>query len=68
MRHILIQPAAGRAAKRHFANTVDRPVELVSISQFLGEGTNRTLRKLYPQGTARVWGVTPAKNGANKKR
>ena len=67
MRHILIQPAAGRVPKLHFANTVDRPVQLASIAQFLDEDTSRTPRKLYPQGTARVWGVTPAKNGANKK-
>jgi Domain of unknown function (DUF3427) len=64
MRHILIQPAAGAAAKRHFANTVVQPVELLPMSSFLDDKANRSLRKLYPDGSARVWGVTPGKNSS----
>lgn len=65
MPRILIQPAAGVAAQAHFIETVETPVSLDRVREYVQAGE-------LPEGIASltevpVWGVTPGKKGQNAK-
>lgn len=65
---ILIQPAAGSAAREHYRETIESPVPLERVTPFLSEGEREQLEALYPTGSAYVWGLTPGRGGRGKSK
>ena len=61
----LIQPAGGQAARRHFANTIERPVPLESLRRFVSADDVSGLERIYPEQQVPTWGITPGKGGVN---
>lgn len=63
-------PRAGRAEKlpgveRHYQDTIVRPVVFDDHADLLDPATLQELRRLFPGGSAAMWGVMPGKNGVN---
>jgi KAP family P-loop domain len=61
----LIQPAGGQAARRHFANTIERPVPLEDLRQSLSANDVAELERIYPEEQVPTWGITPGKGDVN---
>ena len=64
-RRSLSQPAGGQAARRHFADTIERPVPLDRLRRYLPVDDIRTLELAYPSQQVPTWGITPGKNDVN---
>lgn len=62
-----MQPArlSDRIVERHYQDTIVRPVVFDEYADFLDPATLQRLRRLFPGGSAPMWGVMPGKNGAN---
>ena len=43
----------------NFNNTVDKKLQLSLTKNFLSESDYSALEQIYPDGTFRIWGVTP---------
>ncbi|MYU06448.1 hypothetical protein GTY81_21700 [Streptomyces sp. SID8366] len=67
---VLAQPArrSDRTVEQHFQDTIVRPVVFSDHVDLLEPSTLSALQRLFPDGTAPMWGVTPGKNGANLPR
>ncbi|MEV8631935.1 hypothetical protein AB0395_09780 [Streptosporangium sp. NPDC051023] len=63
---VMMQPAslAKPSVRRHYEDTIQRPVNLTTYSHLLGSDLD-VLRPLYPSDTAPMWGVTPGKKNVN---
>lgn len=57
MPQLLIQPAGGRKARRHYRDTVAKPVPLEFMRPFIGDDDYPVLHSIYAGGSAPVWGV-----------
>lgn len=68
MRRIVLQPASNRAARRHYADTVESPVVLEAHLSRIPQDQLDSLRQLYPAGVAPLWGATPGANDVNVRR
>lgn len=66
MSKIILQPAGSKGAKKHFLNTIEKPVNLSQIKVFLTPSEVGDLSDIYPSGRCYVWGVTPG--GSNEKK
>ncbi|MFJ1975327.1 P-loop NTPase fold protein [Streptomyces sp. NPDC087903] len=64
---IFMQPArrSDRTVERHYQDTIVRPVVFDQHADLLDTATLQTLRRLFPAGSAPMWGVMPGKNNAN---
>ena len=62
---VIIQPCSGREPKRHYRETIEKPVSLDVISQHVPENDLEAFRGLHPEGTAAAWGVVPGNNRRN---
>ncbi|WP_328443459.1 KAP family NTPase [Streptomyces sp. NBC_00386] len=64
---IFMQPArrSDRTVERHYQDTIVRPVVFDDHADLLDPATLQELRRLFPGGSAAMWGVMPGKNGAN---
>ncbi|NMI54255.1 MULTISPECIES: P-loop NTPase fold protein [unclassified Streptomyces] len=64
---IFMQPArrSDRIVERHYQDTIVRPVVFDEHADLLDPATLQILRRLFPGGSAAMWGVMPGKNGAN---
>lgn len=56
MIRIILQPASGPAPRRHYADTVEKPLMIANLNPLPDRDT--LLRK-HPDGTVRAWGATP---------
>jgi hypothetical protein len=57
---VIIQPSYGtKEARRHWADTLDRPVPFRRLAGALRTGERAALLAEHPDGTARFWGATP---------
>ena len=63
MSQIILQPCSNKLAYDHFRDTVERPVKLSRVNQFLTTAQRRKLQELYPEGRCYVWGVEAKKGG-----
>ncbi|PRX52612.1 hypothetical protein B0I32_1319 [Nonomuraea fuscirosea] len=63
---VMMQPAslATASVRRHYEDTIQRPVDLATYSSLLGSNLDLLL-PLYPTGAAPMWGVTPGKRNVN---
>ncbi|MET8101530.1 P-loop NTPase fold protein [Streptomyces sp. NPDC005236] len=64
---IFMQPArrSDRTVERHYQDTIVRPVVFNDHADLLDPATLQELRRLFPGGSAAMWGVMPGRNGAN---
>jgi hypothetical protein len=62
---VLVQPAGGQAARRHFADTIEGSVPLDRLRRYLPVDDIRGLELLYPSKQVPTWGITPGKNDVN---
>lgn len=67
MNRVIFQPAGKGDPYDHFRETVQNPVRLESIRQYLNETDLASLKQLFPSGETMIWGVTPSKDGRNRK-
>ena len=68
MPNVILQPCANKGSQAHYHDTIETPVILNDVSQFLSNNEIETLKNIYPDGKMRVWGVTPGIDGRNIKR
>jgi hypothetical protein len=68
MPRVILQPAGGKEAKAHFAETVAQPVSLVRLAPHLTSLEVAHLASFYGKAGARVWGVTPGLGERNKRK
>ncbi|WP_405969032.1 KAP family NTPase [Streptomyces sp. NBC_00988] len=64
---ILAQPArrSDRTVERHYQDTIVRPVAFGRYAELLEPATLGALQRLFPGGSAQMWGVMPGRNEAN---
>ena len=65
MPKIILQPCASKDSKEHYHDTIENPVILRDVTEFLSNTEIENLENIYPDGNMRVWGVTPGANGKN---
>ena len=65
MTRVLLQPAGGPEAVRHYAHTIRNGTPLANIQGFLKPEEVLELRSLYSDGFARIWGLTPGHANRN---
>jgi hypothetical protein len=68
MTKIVLQPAGGIVASKHFEKTVRRPVALVDIKSFFDEQQWAELRDNVPTDRMSVWGVTNGQRNINRNK
>ena len=66
MPSIITQPTGNKDAREHYLDTIEKSIDLNSISKFLGESDRTALQEIYPDGDIKMWGVTSG--GANKSK
>jgi hypothetical protein len=62
---LIVQPASDKNAWRHYIETIQTPVSLDRMRQYLDASTFNQLGALYKDGMAYVWGLTPGTNNSN---
>lgn len=68
MTSVVLQPAGNAASRKHYADTIENPVILSDMEQYLDEPDQRILESIYPSKVVPTWGVTPGKTGQNQKK
>ena len=61
---VALQPAGNPESRKHYNDTIESPVDLSLHSALLG-GDYEGLLKVFPKGSAQLWGVTPGLGGVN---
>ena len=64
---IILQPCGNAGARQHYADTMANPVLLEKCTDLVGP-IDSELKKLFPDGRASIWGVTPGQDGGNEKK
>lgn len=64
---VILQPCGNPDARQHYVDTIANLVALEAHMDLL-RPIAPELHKLYPEGKAAIWGVTPGKNGQNAKK
>ena len=67
MNSVILQPAGNKDARQHYVDTIDNPVSIDRISQFLDSNDFNIIKNIY-KVSAYVWGVTPGKKLINHKK
>lgn len=65
MSKIILQPAGSSDASEHYVDTIENPVDINRIRQFVSQKQYQRLSELYRDGKVPVWGVVPGKNKVN---
>lgn len=65
MTQVILQPTSNSSARQHYFDTVENPVSISSIENFLDQDLKHNLLRSFPNGLIFLWGLTPGKNGAN---
>lgn len=66
MEKIVLQPAANKVAQEHYKDTVLNHVSLDRLKVGFQGKQLQDLERLYPDGHAPVWGVTPTSSGSKE--
>jgi len=64
----VLQPASSRAAQKHYADTIERPVPHERLARLLPAAEATTLRRIYGETAIPVWGVTPGESGRSARK
>ncbi|MDC0145577.1 HNH endonuclease [bacterium] len=67
MSKIILQPAGNKDAREHYVDTIQNPISINRISQFVNQDDLNILKNIYSEG-AYIWGVTPGTNLSNKNK
>ncbi|MFB7672284.1 hypothetical protein ACFC26_12790 [Kitasatospora purpeofusca] len=64
---IVLQPAArsDKDVNRHYLDTIASPVSFADHADLLAPDVRARLEELFPDGSARMWGVVPGKRDVN---
>jgi len=66
MNRVILQPASSKDAQEHFKNTIENPVDLEVIKNFVEELEYQTLVDIYGKNSKiPTWGVTPGESNVN---
>lgn len=68
MARVILQPAGSKDARQHYVDTIENPVTIEHLAEFLPPERIRELEEIYPDGEVPTWGVTPGKNDLNKRK
>lgn len=66
MSNIILQPSSNKDAREHYVDTIQTPVKLNSIEQFLDSSEKQVLNDIYSNGECLIWGVTPGGSNITK--
>lgn len=61
----MLQPAGQAEGTIHYTDTVENPVNLSRLAEFLSPDEVSDLKSMYPDGVVPTWGVTRGKTGSN---
>ena len=67
MSKIILQPAGNPDAYEHYIESCSNPVSIERITSFVSQSESNILKNIYSQGVY-LWGVTPGKKLANKRK
>ena len=56
---VIIQPAAGPAARQHLQDTIYSHVPLTRLEPFFQPEDLSRLQQIFPSGSTQIWGVQP---------
>lgn len=59
MTRIVLQPSANPASRQHYADTIEKPVQISQAESFLTPELISDLQAIYPTGAMSLWGTTP---------
>ena len=62
---IILQPCGNNDSRKHYIDTIDNPVPLDLLVEYLDEATASVIREVGGAAGVPVWGVTPGKTGGN---
>ncbi|MGN7352371.1 MULTISPECIES: HNH endonuclease [unclassified Paenibacillus] len=65
MSKVILQPSGNKDAREHYEDTIQNPVPIEVLSEYLPEETLDQVKTFYPDGLLPTWGVTPGKNNVN---
>ncbi|WP_031463669.1 hypothetical protein [Paenibacillus polymyxa] len=68
MSKVILQPSGNKDAREHYENTIQSPVPIQVLSEYLSKGTINQLKAFYPDELVPTWGVTPGKNNVNVQK
>ncbi|MCL6605654.1 MAG: HNH endonuclease [Paenibacillus sp.] len=68
MRKVILQPSGNKDAREHYENTIQKPVTIELLAEYISEDDRQILKSFYPNGTVPTWGVTPGKKDVNIKK
>lgn len=66
MNKVILQPSGNKDAREHYENTIQQPVPIDVLGEYLSDHELDQLRIFYPNGQVPTWGVTPGKNNVNQ--
>lgn len=66
MNSVILQPSGNKDAREHFVDTIENEVSIQRIKSHISEKDFRELKSIYPNGSCRVWGVTPGGSNITK--
>jgi hypothetical protein len=68
MSRVILQPTGNSDARKHYVDTLIRPVDILRIKQFVSNDEFKHLNNLYPSGLVPTWGVTAGVNNVNANK
>lgn len=68
MTQVILQPCGSKDSRQHYEDTIDRPVELSLIEEFLDGSIVEALHSANSERKVATWGVTAGKSGQQVKK
>ncbi|WP_060665506.1 hypothetical protein [Bacillus sp. CHD6a] len=68
MSKVILQPTGNKDARKHYIDTLVRPVDILKMKPFITSDEYKYLSNLYPNGLVPTWGVTAGKNNVNANK
>jgi hypothetical protein len=65
MQKVILQPSGNKDAREHYENTIQSPVQMSVLADYLTAEDLELIQNLYPDGRVPTWGVTPGKGDVN---
>lgn len=63
---IILQPAGNKDGRAHYQDTVSNSIKISSVAHLLRAYELNSLKKIYPNGEFKCWGITPTKINKGK--
>ena len=67
MNKIILQPAGNASARSHYIYTIENPVDINLIAEYVDEIDLNILKEIYTNEVY-IWGVTPGEKLTNKNK